>query len=56
MKSERYFLVSFQGGEICVVPSGKVLERNVDVDQECTVRWHTGKKYKALVLFIGEAI
>ena len=52
---ERYFLVSFQDGDVCSVPRSKILEPAVvEVDQECTVKWHTGKKYMAKVLFIGE--
>ena len=32
----------------------KIIESEVSVQQQCTVKWHTGKKYKAKVLLIGK--
>lgn len=47
-------LVSFEDGQICSVPMTKIIESEVSVQQQCTVKWHTGKKYKAKVLLIGK--
>ena len=46
--------MAFDDGEVCSVPLIKVLESTVELDQQCTVKWHTGKKYAGRVLFIGE--
>lgn len=50
---EEHVLVLFDNGEYCSVPVTKILETEVSVHQECTVKWHTGKKYKGRVLLIG---
>ena len=47
--------MAFDDGEVCSVPLTKVLQPpKVELDQQCTVKWHTGKKYAGRVLFIGE--
>ena len=52
---ETYLLVAFDDGEVCSVPLTKVLQPpKVELDQQYTVKWHTGKKYAGRVLFIGE--
>ena len=53
---ETYLLVAFDDGEVCLVPLTKVLEPTVELDQQCTVKWHTGKKYAGRVLLVSASI
>ena len=47
-------VVVFEDGIVATVPRRRIIDCNAELNNTCEVAWTNGKRYTAMLLFIGK--